>query len=515
MEESYLKLQKYLEELIPSKYYERLGAVFRTKRNMYVYDTGTGKVFSCNEIEYRIFESIFNNFDLMKEKLKNYQEEDIIHAIDSIIEVIKTENILQATDYKEFARETDQELNAVLNYSLQSLILEVTQKCNFRCKYCIYHDYNSLYRDYTAKDMSWETAKKTIDYVKAHCGEKDLSIAFYGGEPLINYDLIHDVIGYCKQIMSDKSLIFSFTTNLSLMDKNKAAFFAKEGCYIMCSIDGPSIIHDAYRVDAEGNGTFELVMQGLKNLIEAYGNDAEEKNSFNVVICPPYIKDKFDAIKDFFSQIEWLPPKLTIKYSYVESGSLREEDIDYTYFSKDERKNQVSEIAPVAEWTMNKLIDKSDTDYLPYSFARDALVRVHKRFLSDRPYEKMKRNGCCIPGGRRIYVDVDGNIALCERVGKCPPIGNIDTGIDINKIKKYYLEDYEKKSLDKCKNCWAVNLCNICYAACYREDGIDISSKNELCYIQRKQIKGELILYYEVMEEAPDVLANFEEIEVF
>ena len=503
-------LKEKLVDLIPAKNHKSIGTVFRTDESQYVYDTGTGKVFSCDNITYDLFEAIFLEKDI-EDLCNTYSEECIKKEINNIIDEIQSENILQAS-YSEFARETDEELNAVYNYSLQSLILEVTQMCNYRCKYCVFHNYNEYYRDYSMRNMSWETAKTAIEYVSKHSGKKELSVSFYGGEPLINFEVMKKSIDYCEKLMPDKTLIFAFTTNLSLMDKEKADYFAKHNCYIMCSLDGPQYIHDAYRVGTRGEGTYNKTLLGLRTLLDAYGTKAVSNISFNVVVCPPYSRKKLNAIKDFFEELDWLPDGISIKYSYVESGSLREQDIDYTYFPKGE--DIVNEIPPIDVWLTEELSKENTEKGILFSLARDALVRVHKRFLLDRPCEKIKRNGCCIPGGRRIYIDIDGNIALCERVGKCPFIGNVKTGINMEQVKKWYLEDYEKASIDQCKNCWAVNLCNMCYAACYREEGIDINVKNKLCQFQRDQLKGELIMYHQVLETHPELLKDMESIKV-
>ena len=501
---------KRLYNAIPVKNYKSLGTVFETTSGLYVYDTGTGKVFSCNEVTYNLFKIIFSGGDT-NEIYEKYSAQEINKSISEIIEMIQKENILQAS-YSEFDRETDFELEAIYNYSLQSLILEVTQKCNFRCKYCIYHSFNEYYRNYGLQDMNWETAKKAIDYVSRHSGEKELSIAFYGGEPLINYDVMKKTIEYSEMVMPKKTLIFAFTTNLSLMTLEKAKFFAKHNCYIMCSLDGPKIIHDAYRVDIKGDGTFNKVIEGLKNLLIAFGDRAKTHIKFNVVICPPYSRKKLDAIKEFFDKLDYLPAGIDIKYSYVESGSLRKEDIDYTYFPEGE--DIIGDVPPIDIWLTEELPKQSSDQNVIFTLARDALARVHKRFLLDHPCEKMKRNGCCIPGGRRIYVDIKGNIALCERVGKSPSLGNINKGIDLEQVKRYYLEEYEKASVEQCKNCWAVNLCNMCYAACYRENGIDIEAKNELCTYQKDQLKGELIMYHQVLETNPELLEHIQDIEI-
>ena len=116
-----------LYSAIPVKNYKSLGTVFETTNGLYVYDTGTGKVFSCNEATYDLFKVIFSDGDT-SEIYRKYSVQEINESISEIIEMIQKENILQAS-YTEFDRETDSELEAIYNYSLQSLILEVTQ-CN-------------------------------------------------------------------------------------------------------------------------------------------------------------------------------------------------------------------------------------------------------------------------------------------------------------------------------------------------------------------------------------------------
>lgn len=86
-------------------------------------------------------------------------------------------------------------------------------------------------------------------------------------------------------------------------------------------------------------------MEGLKNLLIAFGDRAKTHIKFNVVICPPYSRKKLDAIKEFFDKLDYLPAGIDIKYSYVESGSLRKEDIDYTYFPEGE--DIIGDVPPI------------------------------------------------------------------------------------------------------------------------------------------------------------------------
>ena len=70
------------------------------------------------------------------------------------------------------------------------------------------------------------------------------------------------------------------------------------------------------------------------------------------------------------------------------------------------------------------------------------LLKIHKRGLSDTPMKKYYFNGCCIPGGRRLYITVDGEYHICERIGEAPNIGNVMNGIDIPRIQEKYIDEY-------------------------------------------------------------------------
>lgn len=110
-----------------------------------------------------------------------------------------------------------------------------------------------------------------------------------------------------------------------------------------------------------------------------------------------------------------------------------------------------------------------------------SLTKIHNRPVFNEPINISYCNGCCIPGQRRLYVCTDGTYKVCERVGDSPSIGNVDNGVDTEAIKKYYLHEYEEKSIRNCSNCWALRLCDICYADCYDQNGINVQMKAGYC----------------------------------
>lgn len=117
--------------------------------------------------------------------------------------------------------------------------------------------------------MKKETITKAIDYLRKN-GDDQVFISFYGGEPLIAFDSMKYAIDYATKNIKEKELHFGFTTNLTLMTKEKAEYLVRiPNLHIVCSIDGPEEIHNMNRVYAGGEGTYRDVVRGLKFLKEA------------------------------------------------------------------------------------------------------------------------------------------------------------------------------------------------------------------------------------------------------
>lgn len=504
-------IKKRFQALAPDHNFHRLGTVFKTREKMYFYDTGTGKVFECDEDEYNFLQYIFENDKLPENSEKTYG------VCEKIIELIEKENILQAPNVTEFVQLSDENLSILLEQDLQQIILELTQKCNLRCKYCIYNEYNPAYRNFESKDMEWDVAKRAIDYTRLHSGKK-VAVTFYGGEPLVNFKLMKQCMEYSQEIMADRELSYSFSTNLTLMTPEIAQYVASvKGCSVLCSLDGPKEIHDSYRINVNGDGTFAKAIQGLKYLVEAMGNSAKERIIINTVVCPPYSKEKLDMIQTFFEGLEWLPKEIEKKCDYVEGGTLREEDIAVDFLNGKDKyeRYQKNELDSIRSWALDNMLEGTDEQGYSAGVNKDNLVKIHNRVLRDKPNGRIGRNGCCIPGNRRIYVQVDGTFLACEKMGDSPSFGDVYNGIDKEKIKQFYIKEYDEKSIEKCKDCWAVNMCSICYATCYCKTGINMESKDIACEYERKQAKGELMAYYQLLEECPDEIRKIKDIPVF
>lgn len=494
---------------------ERLGKTFKTRSKYFFYDLGTGKIFECTFEEYEIFKQILSvkNNELLEEIFKNTD----MNIFKKVVDTIEKENLLQAYPLISFTGDQVLNLEENLNRKLNQIILEVTQKCNLRCKYCIYGDENSKFRDFSeTKDMPLDIAIKSINNIINRVDD-EFYVTFYGGEPLINFKLIKKVVEYVLSLKLNTKLYFSMTTNLTLMNKEIAEFIANtENFSVVCSIDGDKITHDEYRVDINDNGSFDKTMRGLEILYgELKNKGKEDLILLSTVITPPYDENKLSRIQSFFKTCPFINEKTSIITSYVDYGrTITENDIKnrQTYNSS---KEFMIDNNPVQEWAENFIENMNSENPFTWNGILQNLQKIHSRRISGKPMSEYIMNGCCIPGGRKLFVTVDGNYNLCERMGETPIIGDYIKGYNIDSIKKYYVDDYCKYSKNECSKCWAVNLCSICYATCYDKHGLNLLTKKYKCISERFGIENYLKLYHEMMYSKPSVIEDLNKMQLF
>ena len=490
------EVRMFFQKLKNGYSFSRLGTTFQTSDNYYFYDAGTGKVLQCSEAAYTVLKYLETNDDITFKAI-DLSEDELYKAVEEIEDAVKQEKILLAPIATTFIGDATESLyNSISN--LNQMCLEVTERCNLRCDYCIYHKENHKFRNYGERDMSWEIAQKAIDYYLAHADPNRSFFAFYGGEPLLKFDLIRKCIEYiqCKNVYNHK-ISYSMTTNGTLMTPEKAAFFASIPEFnIVFSIDGDQLTHDEQRKDINGIGSFADAFAGYKCTLDAYGERASELISINSVLTPPYTEDKLNRIQDFFNREA---SGIEKQYSYVEY-----EREDYENQLEDYKNRDSHSWHPVFDWQTKA--GQSQKELFTWGATVKALAIIHKRYITKNPTTKYKFNGCCVPGGRKIYVTTEGKYKVCERVGECPEIGTVDTGLNVECIQRKFINEYIEKSLPDCKKCWAINLCAQCYATCYDHLGINIPKKRVRCEEQRFGLKSDLTLYHQILEKAPDSL---------
>lgn len=505
----------FLSSLQPTLNFERAGKLFRTRNTTYFYDVGTGKVFECIGKEYEIMnilltsKHLINDLEVLLCNDSCYQD-----ALQNIMGLCNEENILKVPTYQAFTNENRNDM--YMNQGkLKQITLEITQKCNLRCKYCIYNEEFDQFRSFTQEDMSWDVAKAALDYAKEY-GADDLIIGFYGGEPLMNIPLLKKCISYCIEHLSNRSeLMFTLTSNLTLLDEETAKFFSRiPNMNIVCSLDGPKEIQDRFRVFSNQIGSFENTMKGLQMLVKAFGDEASVRISIHSVLCPPVNDKKMNNLKTFFDNIPWLPKNLFKDVAYVSKDSLPAsyfEDKDYRNLENENLNDDRIE-NPLKCWTLNELCNKDYNNTYALQIEHGTLMKNNLRFIDDFPATYLFRNACCVPAIRKLYVSIDGKLSVCERIGNSPSLGNIKNGVDKEIVLEKYIKEYDTYSLEKCNQCWAMHLCSVCYATCFNEVGLDKQKKEVSCKISRIDALHNLVMYYQLVEENNDIIEYIDQI---
>lgn len=496
----------------------RLGKTFATKTKKYFYDTGTGKIFVVREPVYQVLNCLTKTNDFRKLQDLNLSENVLAEAFEEIFKAVKDEHILSAQTVTSLTGPQVTHLEQKLQKNVQAVTLEITQKCNLRCKYCIYGDGHTDYRNFGTEDMSLDVALKAVDFLLEHGTDDVLYVGFYGGEPLLRWDIIKKVVEYTKS--KHDNMYFSMTSNMVLLNEEIAEFIAQTKHFtVMMSLDGPQNMHDANRVFPDGEGSFEKAMQGLRHLSEAHKrNHIIDAGTimFSAVVSKPYGNEKFDQIQDFFESLDWLPPLANrkVQISYVSTSTLPtpyipinerpENDLNYDVTLREDA---------IVKW--EAMHDKSMENTFASDYLEKAFLTIHRRHLSDYPTVNYPMNGCCIPGARKLYITTNGDFLPCERMGTVTPIGNIQTGYDFQSIKKNYVNDFIKEAVTYCGECWAINLCKNCYINCFGEDGsCDFSYRHNMCRATRVNLENDLIRYHEMLDTNADFIQHLNTIKI-
>ena len=498
-----LTLDKLIERIAlyksgkPNSSAESLGMFFNTSEYQYFYDTGTGKVFRLDDNMHEFLQKLLYENSSVEELEKAVCQWNI--NTQEFLDYIVKEDLLKGTAgnalYNDaFLKKAREDIKTKSRH----LILELTGACNLRCKYCIYSAQETSFRGFNSESITEEIIRASIDYMNEHAAE-EVFITFYGGEPLIRFDLMKYAIEYARAKITNREVHFGFTTNMTLMTKEIAEYLVQvPNMSMICSLDGPEDVQNASRVYANGEGTFQDVIKGLNYLREVIANTENDtfNLNFNAVYMVPYNKEKLYRIDEMFKDLCNITKNSSYSISYPTFGTVPTE-LEALY--PPEKGNTMW------EW-MSDMVKKCDSIAdLKLSSIMESLAVIHQRQLSIQAMTNIPMNSCCIPGARRLYIDTKGNMYVCERIDKSPKIGNILNGLDMDTIFEKYFYEYSDKSIEHCKNCWAAKMCPLCYADRMTEEGI-ASNAHAYCNQVKEHLKRKFILYHEILEVEPQKL---------
>jgi len=319
---------------------------------------------------------------------------------------------------------------------IRSIALFVTQVCNQRCVYC-YGDGGSFGSE---GEMSRSTARGAVDWLIEQSGKGGkLCIAFFGGEPLLNFPLIEDIVGYAGERgdKSGKEFEFCISTNGSLLDDEKIAFFVDHGFYVTVGFDGPRDIQDSQRPYKNGEGTYESVLPGISKLIEVSPGGVACRATAWVGADPVRMRETLLDLG--FSRVVIAPAAPSL----FEGNSRGTEPAPYA--------EMLSMFEEEAKTLLNSTKNR-DTETLRRLRRSHLLCDLLGRFINRR-----KRHLPCRAARQYVAVSSAGDVYLCHRF----------VGMDEYRLGSIFngglqRDQYQKGILhlsETCANCFAKYLC--------------------------------------------------------
>lgn len=260
--------------------------VHQYKLNGYniVLDTCSGSVHTVDEVAYdiigmykkeeteKIIETILNKYS----HLPDVTREEILLCIDDIKALEQDGKLFSEDVYENLA--VDYKNNSKV---IKALCLHVAHTCNLNCSYCFASQ--GKYQGDRAL-MSFETGKQAFDFLIANSGNRrNLEVDFFGGEPLMNFEVVKELVAYARKVEKEhnKNFRFTLTTNGVLLDDDVIEFLNKEMSNVVLSLDGRKDVHDHFRVDYAGNGSYDKILPKFKNLVDKrQGKDYYVRGTF-------------------------------------------------------------------------------------------------------------------------------------------------------------------------------------------------------------------------------------------
>ena len=257
-----------------------------------VLDVCSGAVPVVDEVAYDII-AMFEEYtqetvmSAMREKYPEFTQTELEECYAQVA-ALKDSGKLFAPDTFEAMADTLKEKTAGV---VKALCLHIAHTCNLNCSYCFasqgkYHGERAI--------MSFEVGKQALDFLMEHSGtRRNLEVDFFGGEPLMNFQVVKDLVAYARSVEKEKNKNFRFTltTNGMLVDDDVIAWANRECSNVVLSLDGRKEIHDRFRVDYAGNGSWEKIVPKFQKFVEARGGKDYYMRGTFTHANPDFLKD--------------------------------------------------------------------------------------------------------------------------------------------------------------------------------------------------------------------------------
>lgn len=432
-----------------------------------VLDVNSGAVHIVDEIVYDVLDFYKElPLDQIILKLKDkYSEESLKEAYAEIQELEKEKLIYSEDIYKEVIPLIERRDPVV-----KALCLHIAHDCNLKCKYCFaeegeYHGKREL--------MSLEVGKKAIDFlIKASGKRKNLEVDFFGGEPLMNFDVVKGIVEYARSIEKEygKNFRFTITTNGILLNDEIMDYINKNMHNVVLSIDGRKEVHDRMRPRAGGQGSYD-------NIVPKFQKLAESRNQTDYYVRGTFTRYNLDFGKDVlhladlgFKQISVEP----VVADPSEDYAIQEEDLAGIFAEYEKLAKDIIERRKNGQWF----------NFFHFMIDLTGGPCVTKRLVG------------CGSGTEYLAVTPTGDLYPCHQfVGQEQfKMGTVYTGVEKTSIRKDF-EQCNVYNKPVCQNCWAKFYCSGgCVANSYNSHGDLITPYEIGCEMQKKRIECAIMI---------------------
>ncbi|HOX21999.1 MAG TPA: radical SAM protein [Elusimicrobiales bacterium] len=377
--------------------------------------------------------------------------------------------------------------NAASGIGFTKLTLGISHGCNLRCKYCIYSGVFPSERTHENKLMTKETADKIVDeFFLTRNQDRPKAVIFYGGEPLTNFPIVQHVVERIKKM--GVSVVFSMTTNGILLAQDQVLdFLAGNNFLINISFDGP--VQDVVRVDTEGKGTFQRLMDVIEKISRKYPAFYKSNVSFNVTVTAA--TNLPETVKFFHASPLFRGKTLNIIRNYDEDNLYCRK---YDFVENEKLLTKEFEALRL-EYPK---IYKDNPPFHNGCFIQ-AMASINKRAMGNKGY--LPLNSCCYPGMNSAYVDIDGTVCACERTEHVS-IGHMSKAAIDAKLVEDVVRRYYEIARKHCPKCWAARLCPKCFSHVKR-GAINEENFLEYCDKFRASTLRMLELFVTIKEQDP------------
>jgi uncharacterized protein len=329
--------------------------------------------------------------------------------------------------------------NPPAGFPLQSLVMNLTNQCNLSCTYCYEFGEDKVATpDGKPKFMDIETAKASVEFLLEQSkGRKSVHITFFGGETLMNFPLLKEVVTYATERASQqgRSVDFSLTTNATLLTPAIIEFLSENSIGVTVSMDGPPELHNQLRVFANGRGSYDIIAPRVKALIQGHrtrpivARVTLTKGVTDVIRIYRHLKDELGFHEVGFAPVTTSPDRL---YSIDEGG------MDGVF----------DQFHALAE------------EYLEYALRGEMHGFTNVSDTISELYQGVNKSHPCGAGLGLVGVGPSGDIAPCHRFvdSDTHSLGHISTGLDLEKQNDFLSRGHIGAKYD-CHSCWARPLC--------------------------------------------------------